>query len=210
LANDFHLGVALPDLLSAYDRQLRFHQSRVQKQLAVSQNIPLWLGVKNHLITDAFFHKSEFFKKSYQEIRPILIRTLPPELNVRPFFLGHIAVELLLDHWLLKNNPSLAGQFYATLQPIDLGRTRTELESFFAIKIDRFDYFMNKFMTLRFVESYSDLKNLIGAMNRMLMRTRQEPITDHNQVLFHNALQASLETVEFHFPSLIHEFKSLF
>ncbi len=202
---DFHFGVALPDLVSGYDRRFRFHLSRVELELNGSENRALWLGVKNHLATDAFFHQSQFFKRSYDAVRQLCIRSLPRELNVRVFFLAHIAVEILLDHALLKSHPALANEFYTALSRTSGTAARTVLEDFFGHPLDRFDIFVNKFMVLRFLESYIDLQNVIGAMNRMLARARQAPITE---LSFHSVLEEALETIETNFSIIADEVSS--
>ncbi|NUM81021.1 hypothetical protein HUU42_09460, partial [bacterium] len=64
LSPDFHFGVALPDILSVYDRALRFHEPAIIKLIAEQPKNKLWQGIHNHLRADAFFLQSDFFKKT--------------------------------------------------------------------------------------------------------------------------------------------------
>ncbi|MBX7151681.1 hypothetical protein K1X84_08570, partial [bacterium] len=60
MSPDFHFGVSLPDILSVYDRKLRFHESAITKLMSDEPHVMVWKGIHNHLRADAFFHQSEF------------------------------------------------------------------------------------------------------------------------------------------------------
>lgn len=199
---EFHFGVALPDILSVYDRTLRFHPSHIP----VDKN-ELWHGILNHLEMDAFFHRSEFFKNSYEEIRIILTHSIPKDLHIRPFFLAHVLVEILLDHLLLVQSADLGRRFYSSIDAIDIKEIVRLLEVFFSQKLDGFEELTNKFLVTRFLESYIELNNLIYPVNRMLTRTRQQPFDIHDNDVVDRILQPSLIVVLNHFPMLSEQFE---
>jgi hypothetical protein len=202
---DFHFGAALPDILSVYDRNLRFHPSVIES----GQN-DLWKGIQNHLQMDTFFHRSDFFKKSYEEIRNHLTRVLSPELNIRPFFLAHVMAEILLDHYLLKRSPDLARRFYEQLTGPDVKNIIRILEEHFNSKLEGLAELINKFLVTRFLEGYIELENLIYPVNRMLTRTRQQAINIQGIAVTKEILQPSLGIVSENFPLLIHQFNKEF
>jgi hypothetical protein len=95
----FVLGTVLPDLLKNADKNLVLHPEKlVHSNEAVNQIIQGW---NKHLEVDRYFHSSEFFlHHSHQlklELRPVIEGS-----PVKPFFLGHIAIELVLDNLLSK------------------------------------------------------------------------------------------------------------
>lgn len=205
VSSEFHFGVALPDILSVYDRSLRFHPSHIHP----NEN-GLWQGILNHLQMDAFFHRSDFFKSSYEDIRIILKQTIPSEWNIRPFFLAHVLVEILLDHVLLKASSDLAQRFYSSIGSVNVNEIIRLLEDFFSRKLDGLENLVNKFLVTRFLESYIDLNNLIYPVNRMLSRTRQQAFDIHDKEIVVNVLQPSLIIVKNHFPVLTEQFSKTF
>ncbi len=202
---DFHFGVALPDILSVYDRSLRFHAGP-------SDNFPadMWMGIQNHLQMDAFFHKSEFFKVSYEQIRQHLAVSIPAHLDIRPFFLAHVLVEILLDHYILNREPELARKFYTQLHQPDAKRLVKAMEEHFGKNLGGLSDLINKFLVTRFLEGYIELDHLIYPVNRMLMRTRQQVFELNDPVLTANILSPSLKIVTHNFPRLIQQFNKEF
>ena len=187
---DFHFGVAFPDILSVYDRSLRFHSED-------AKGLPddFWMGIQNHLQMDAFFHKSEFFKTSYEEIRRHLTAAIPHQLDIRPFFLAHVIMEILLDHYLLNREPDLARKFYTQLHKCDIKLIVAATEEHFAQNMNGLGDLLNKFLVTRFLEGYIELEKLIYPVNRMLMRTRQQVFELNDPTLTQNILEPSLEIV---------------
>src|SRR3546814_21126054 len=72
------------------------------------------LGGELHLETDRRFHSSVFFHHHTSKLRKQIIRVLP-DRPYRPFFLPHIALELLLDSLLMIHERAGTGQFYSRL-----------------------------------------------------------------------------------------------
>ncbi|MBL7994145.1 hypothetical protein JNM05_02140 [bacterium] len=202
---EFHFGVVLPDIMSVYDRTLRFHAS----QIHASDNA-LWQGILNHLEMDSFFHRSDFFKNSYDGTRNILKKEISEKLNIRPFFLAHVLVEILLDHLLLIQSSDLARRFYKSIGAVRVKDIVHILENHFELKLDGLDDLINKFLVTRFLETYIDLNNLIYPVNRMLTRTRQQAFDINDKALVSGILQPSLLIVKDHFPELIRQFGKTF
>lgn len=206
---DFHFGVALPDILSAYNRELRFHEPAIIKLIADRPEINLWKGIHNHLRADAFFHQSEFFKKTYDEIRPLLAQRIPATHNVRPFFLAHILVEMLTDHVLLKSNSSLGDEFYKAMQAADHAGIKNMIEQYFQKPLPGIENHFRIFLQERFLASYDSLNEIVHAMNRVIRRTRQEPV-DSDVVSFLPDCVQIIEKYFLIFTSEINTFSTQF
>lgn len=202
---EFHFGAALPDILSVYDRHLRFHPSEIR---AIQSE--LGHGILNHLEMDAFFHRSVFFKNSYEGIRILLTQTVPKELDIRPFFLAHVLVEILLDHLLLVQSPDLGRRFYSAIGSVDIKETIRLLEAHFSKRLYGLDELINKFLVTRFLESYIDIHNLIYPVNRMLARTRQQVFEWNDPAIVRNIFEPSLRLIEQNIPLLNDAFTKTF
>lgn len=197
----FHFGAALPDLLSAYDRSLRFAKPRVIDRLCHSPQRRLWAGVLNHLLVDGFFHQSDFFTSLYEDLRHILNRDLPADITARRFFLAHLFVELLLDHHLLRKRPGLADEFYAIVGTHP--ESRAELEEFFARPLPDVEAHFRRFCELRFLAAYDEIPKLTRPVNAMLRRTRQEPFPPHHESLLGRVLNDCYDLVADRFDHLV-------
>src|SRR6476661_8863886 len=91
------LGVVLPDLLKNADKSANIHPEKQPHLFEAAELHNILKGWQRHLQVDKLFHNSEFFVKHTgilkNELKPILV-----ESPVRPSFLAHIAIELMLDH----------------------------------------------------------------------------------------------------------------
>ena len=57
-------------------------------------------GWQKHLAVDRLFHSSDFFKMRSHQLKKALLPAIEGS-PVKPFFLGHVALELILDNLLL-------------------------------------------------------------------------------------------------------------
>jgi hypothetical protein len=201
----FQFGVAVPDLLIAYDRGLRFSRTRVDERVELFPHSGLWRGVRHHLAVDRFFHGSRFFHDSYDSIRHFLVHHLPSTVTCRRFFLAHLVVEILLDHALLGRDPSLAASFYTRLGQISRSTVRAELESFFERPLPELTAHLDRFMRIRFLEHYAVIEDLHEPVNRMLQRTRQEPIPADYLGQWRSLMVSCRQVILANLPALVDE-----
>ena len=182
--SEFHFGVALPDLLSVHNRQLRFQSDKARFFAAQSGRPALWDGIQNHLSVDRDFHISPIFKELQAEVHSELMRRIP-KVPYRLFFVAHILIEITFDHLLLARNPNLAQNFYSHLEQVPRRGILSELESFFESPIAGLEKHLDRFMEIRFLQGYRESDQLLVPINRMLQRTGQ-PMTgqeDGKQIL---------------------------
>src|SRR5882672_11051779 len=92
------LGTALPDLLKNADKTVIIHpQKLIHANPSINKIIQGW---NKHLEVDRYFHSSEFFTHHSHRLKLKLLPAIEGS-SVKPFFLGHIALELILDNLLL-------------------------------------------------------------------------------------------------------------
>src|SRR5690606_5339504 len=79
----------------------------------------LFIGWSHHLEIDRLFHNLPFFYEHPHQLN-VLVTPILQESPIRPSFFSHIALELLLDHLLLKNKLVYSEEFYQQLEAVDL------------------------------------------------------------------------------------------
>src|ERR1700744_2438528 len=97
--NCYHtLGTVLPDLLKNADKSINIHPEKLyHPDSEVNDIITGW---RKHLEVDRHFHSSAFFVIRSHELKLLLLPAIGNS-PIKPFFLGHIALELLLDNLLI-------------------------------------------------------------------------------------------------------------
>ena len=103
------LGNLLPDLMRGFTK---IYKQEI-KPNPVLQGSAILDGINYHLLTDAIFHEEDFFLKNCDAIKDNLNqKSIAPSRN---FIVAHVMVELLIDQYLMEQEPSLADNFYESL-----------------------------------------------------------------------------------------------
>ena len=112
----FVIGLVTPDLMSLYNRGIRFRERdilKATKNASLStEEQTLLKGVSRHFEADGIFHDSAFFKDESSLIGKRLRDAFPAHNVERSFFVGHVLLELCLDRLLMQEYPSLTTSFY--------------------------------------------------------------------------------------------------
>src|SRR5690606_30186791 len=118
---EFVLGSVLPDLLRQLAGGQRLHPDRFELEWLGNPRLQsLYAGWNQHVEIDRRFHNTEFFFQHTHELRVVLAPLLE-DSPIRASFLSHIAVELLLDHLLLRDEVVEVQRFYHLLGRADRG-----------------------------------------------------------------------------------------
>ena len=175
------LGGVLPDLIKNANKAWNIHPEKKIHLFDDSEKMRSVLtGWKRHLAVDRYFHSSEFFTEHTQSIRkeiaPILAQS-----EVRPSFLAHIALELMLDSLLITNDKLNAFKFYEQLALADRKILTQFLELNAIADIARFYKFFDQFLEINYLHRYSESENLVYALNRICMRIWKDPLTEEEK-----------------------------
>ncbi len=139
--------------------------------------VNLLTGWKKHLQVDRIFHSSQFFIGHTSALRKLISPALEGSV-VRPSFVAHIAIELMLDSLLITENKVQVERFYAQLSATDT----VALEKFIRLNtssdLGTFKRFMHSFISARYLESYREYENIMYAINRICMRIWPEALND--------------------------------
>lgn len=171
------MGVVLPDLIKNADKNWNLNP---QKDEYLFRDVADYAGIlegwKRHLEVDRLFHSSEFFKEQTAVLKQLLLPALQSG-PVKPFFLAHIGLELVLDHLLLTRNHVDTDRLYVQLDAAD----SDSLEGFLRLAglpdQQRFAKFLSEFISSRYLFSYEKMENITYSLNRICMRLWKNPFT---------------------------------
>lgn len=172
------LGIILPDLMKNANKKWNIHPEKNEHLFNFSTNQKSILkGWKRHLEVDQLFHNSEFFKYHQHQIK-LVLRDVLKDSAVKPFFIGHISLELLLDSLLITEEFLSVDVFYQHLNRIE----KADIDMFLSLnKIedkDLFYKFYDMFLKERYVYSYADESKIAYAIRRICMRIWENPFSE--------------------------------
>jgi acyl carrier protein phosphodiesterase len=171
------MGVVLPDLVKNAHKDWNLHPQKDPKLYEGNTAYASILrGWQKHILVDNNFHSSEFFKMETAQLKKLILPavTFGP---VKPFFLAHIGLELLLDHLLLHANLLNIDTFYQQLQQSH----NQELSNFLALSnlpdSEQFNKFLDEFIKSQYLFSYQKIENISYSLNRICMRLWNNPFS---------------------------------
>ncbi|MBB6497898.1 hypothetical protein [Pedobacter cryoconitis] len=172
------MGVVLPDLIKNADKDWNLNP---QKDEYLFRDVPdyadLLRGWKRHLEVDRIFHSSDFFKEQTANLKQLILPALQTG-PVKPFFLAHIGLELILDHLLLTQDFVDTSQFYRQLSAAHTQSLAGFLKFAGLPDQGRFDHFLDKFISSEYLFSYEKIEHITYALNRICMRLWLNPFTE--------------------------------
>ncbi|HET6884124.1 MAG TPA: hypothetical protein VFI31_28475, partial [Pirellulales bacterium] len=117
----FLAGTAVPDWLNVVARRVKARAKLARP--FVDDDDPrlaaLARGIVQHHADDAWFHETRAFAELSWRFTAMIRDGLPPDDGLRPSFLGHILVEILLDGCLIADSPGELERYYAALATVD-------------------------------------------------------------------------------------------
>ncbi len=180
VTNCYHtLGTVLPDLLKNADKTIVLHPEKLQHTNA-SVNLII-NGWNKHLAVDRYFHSSDFFLTHSHELKNLLAPAIEGS-PVKPFFLGHIAIELILDNLLITTNKITVDNFYKHMVGCD-SEIIQEFLTFAGLKdTTRFFRFFEGFKRDGYLHTYEQTDKISYALKRICMRVWNDPFTPDHEV----------------------------
>jgi hypothetical protein len=196
------LGTVLPDLLKNADKNVIIHPEKLQHPDAkVNAIIKGW---NKHLEVDRYFHSSEFFLTHSHQLKKLLLPAIEGS-PVKPFFLGHIALELILDNLLLTTHKITAESFYDHLDGCE-ATVINEFLTFAGLKeTTPFFKFYEGFKKNRYLFTYAETAQIAYALKRICMRVWKDPFTPEQEVQITEVLMAYRELLGNGFMMIFNE-----
>jgi len=189
------MGVVLPDLVKNAQKDLNLYPLKEKQLFEHDERLcKLLEGWQRHIQVDAIFHSSGFFKSQTGALKQALLPALHGS-PAKPFFVAHIALELLLDHLLILDDRINIHSFYEHLSTVDLKVLDQFLINCDVIDTRNFFSFLNGFISGRYLLSYQKLENIAYALNRICMRLWDNPFTQEQLDLLTQSLYFFRETM---------------
>jgi hypothetical protein len=199
------LGTVLPDLLKNADKTVIIHpQKLTHHNPSVNAIIQGW---NKHLALDRYFHSSEYFRTHSHQLKKLLLPAIKGS-PVKPFFLGHVALELVLDNLLLTTQKVTPDRFYDQLDGCEASVV-TEFLTFAGLKNAAiFFKFFESFKKSRYLYSYSDTKEIAYALKKICMRVWNDPFTPENEAQINQVLMDYRMRIQSDFMSVFDEMEA--
>jgi len=203
------LGIALPDLTKNHHRRWNVHPHKHANEYAqnpIFQSI--YKGWERHLAVDHYFHEAPFFISKSALITERM-RSLPFENNkVKPFMIGHIGLELILDTLLIKNKNIDPLQFYSLLEACDTENIIAFLTINEIIDAQSFEAFYKRFCEVQYLLSYKSNESIVYALNRIQFRITGEFFTENDVRLLHHHMSELMDIVEKDYLSIFEDIQA--
>lgn len=168
----FVAGTGLPDWMSVIDRKNRPRRQYAEPVTDHSHAsiAALARGCVQHHADDLSFHQNECFLMLSTKFAVELRQLLDPDLGHQAGFVGHIAVELLLDAILIERDPTLLDRYYASLESLDAELVQAGANVICRQPVTNLVDLLPKFIEVRFLADYSDDELLLRNFNRVMKR----------------------------------------
>lgn len=171
------LGVVLPDFIKNAQKDCNLYPLKIRHLFKVAQQRAILKGWERHIEVDRIFHSSDFFRQHTSDLKQLILG-LCENSPVKPFFLAHIGLELILDHLLIVEGKVNINTFYEQLGKADKPALAGFLHTCAVADTTVFLNFLNNFISSRYLFSYQKLENIAYALNRICMRLWHKPFTE--------------------------------
>lgn len=185
----FLAGTAVPDWLNVSDRgvRVRARQAHPWTDDPDPRVARLARGIAQHHADDAWFHNSAAFAELSWRFTARLRDVLAPDEGMRPSFLGHILVEILLDAELIARHPDLLAKYYDALDRIDPAVVEGAVNRMATRPADRLAGMIPLFARERFLSDYAQDATLLFRLNQVMRRVRLPALPERLQLFLPEA-----------------------
>jgi hypothetical protein len=182
----FLAGTALPDWLNVVNRRVRVRARRVSpfRESADHAEAELAAGILRHHHDDAWFHRTRAFVELSAHFSTRLRDLLAPATDMRPSFVGHVLVELLLDWVLTESQPESLPGYYTALGQVDPDRVAAVVGGMTGSDVGPLAAFIRRFLEVRFLYDYREDGKLLVRLNQVMVRVGLPRLPEETQVLF--------------------------
>jgi hypothetical protein len=192
------VGIVLPDLVKNAKKDWNLHPEKPEYIYPDSDSIKsIRKGWGRHILVDKYFHSSNFFVEHTHKLKIALLPVLDNS-PVRPSFLAHITLELLLDSLLITEEVLDANSFYDHLKNVEIADLGNFLSTNGLDDLPRFLNFFEEFINANYLHSYREPKSVVYALNRICLRLWDDPLSANTKEELKLVLidyKAYLETV---------------
>ncbi len=168
----FLVGTAVPDMLNVVDRRVRARRKLAEPFTgdANPQIAALASGIVRHHEDDDWFHRTKAFSELSLRFTVCIRDWQSEDVSMRPLFLGHILVELLLDAWLIEREPERLDAYYAAFAKVEPQLVASTITRMTGRSVELMKVFVPRFLHERFLYDYLDDAKLLYRLNQVMRR----------------------------------------
>jgi hypothetical protein len=167
-------GAAVPDWLGLTNPRLRCRSRQAEPFLDSHDpaTIAIARGVMRHHADDGWFHETTAFcELSLEAARRVRHATGDVD-GMRPSFLGHILVELLIDASLIAEDRAGVDAYYRALGSVDASRVAQTISQMTGADASPLASIIERFTAMRFLYDYVEDELLAYRLNQVMRRVR--------------------------------------
>lgn len=195
----FNLGLIFPDILRNFVRG-----SKLNLTIEISdapEQMNLLKGCIQHVQSDKVFHAWQGFHDAVDFVTQS-IRASEHDIE-KDWFIAHILVELAMDHYLIKKHETLATKLYTDFEMVDTVQMHSFLQRHDFSNFDLFQNGFDRFMNVRYLESYTEEDNIVYALGRICTKMKLQPFSEVQKQLLKTIVQA----LTLKMPAMVAELK---
>lgn len=168
----FLAGTAVPDWLNVVARRVKARTKHAQTFIADADArvAAVARGIVRHHADDAWFHQTPAFAELSWRFTVLIRDALPSDDGLRPSFLGHILVEILLDACLIAAAPRDLEAYYRALAEIEPPWLEATVARMATGHPQSLAEFIPLFLHERFLWDYLDDAKLLYRLNQVMRR----------------------------------------
>ncbi len=176
----FLAGTAVPDWLSVVDRRVRVRPKDAENHAQTADGVSARIarGIAQHHADDARFHTTDAFAELSWRYTVAIRDLLPGDDGLRPSFLGHILIEILLDAVIIGEQPQSLEAYYQAMSEVDAGVVEETVNRIATAKTERLALLIPAFTRERFLCDYSDDGRLLRRLNQVMRRVGLDLLPD--------------------------------
>ncbi|MBN1908753.1 MAG: hypothetical protein JW818_03355 [Pirellulales bacterium] len=174
------VATGVPDMLAVVDRRVRIRSRHVQPHLHDPNptTADVARGLLQHLQDDVVFHRGSVFAELAAGLTLRVRDVLDDADGLRPRFLGHLLVEILLDAALVQQHPDRLEEYYRVLETVDAAAVQQAVNQMAPRATDRLAPMIAGVCRERFLWDYLDDARLFGRLNQIMRRVGLEPLPE--------------------------------
>jgi len=170
----FLAGTCVPDWLGVVDRKVRARGARAEAFVDDRDGhlAAVARGIVQHHLDDRWFHQTRAFAELSLELTVAIREELDDREGMRPSFLGHILVEILLDAALIADEPQRLAAYYAALDGLDAAVVGQAVNRIATRPTEKLAGLIGRFSAARFLYDYADDGKLLVRLGQVMQRVR--------------------------------------
>jgi hypothetical protein len=183
---EFILGVAFPDVVGNFSAHYNTHFKHTPPSLTPhAPSYQFIQGIQRHYEVDGIFHEAPWFELHCQSLKEIIQDSIIKDRLPRLYFIVHVLVELILDRYLIDQNPSILDDYYEKIQKTDEFLVKEVMDLFenSAKQISQMIPRYRHFKEFQFLRLYREDHHLLTAIQKITQYQFQWPLSEEENAV---------------------------